>query len=297
MHGVRPLRSRVARGGGAGHQWSLPARCLPGLSRPRAVAPLIARGHRSGSGRTARPVTALPALLYLTFPWYNWRMAKTATRDESDPTRAIAYLRVSTAEQADSGAGLAAQRASVEAEALRRGWLLTEVYVDAAVSGKAIAGREALAQALDAIKTGRAEVMVVAKLDRLSRSLLDFAEIMRRAQAEGWNLVALDLGIDLSTPAGEFLASVMASAAHWERRIIGQRTKEALAAKKASGVRLGRPRLLSDAILSRISTERAAGCTLTAIADGLTSDEVPTAQGGVRWYPTTVRKVLMSVNG
>lgn len=63
--------------------------------------------------------------------------------------------------------------------------------------------------------------------------------LMGRAQSEGWNLVALDLGIDLSTPGGEFLASVMASAAQWERRIIGQRTKEALAVKRAQGVRLG----------------------------------------------------------
>lgn len=220
-------------------------------------------------------------------------MGKRVIRDESGPLRAVAYLRVSTAEQADSGAGLAAQRASVEAEAQRRGWVLTDVYVDAAASGKAIAGREQLALALQAVGSGQAEVMVVAKLDRLSRSLLDFAEIMRRAQAEGWNLVALDLGIDLSTPAGEFLASVMASAAQWERRIIGQRTKEALAAKKASGVVLGRPRLVSETVVQRIVQERAAGRTYAAIADGLTGDAVETAQGGVRWYPGTVRKVLL----
>ena len=219
-------------------------------------------------------------------------MAKRTTRDSSAPTRAVGYLRVSTAEQADSGAGLAAQRAAVESEALRRGWVLLEVYVDAAVSGKAIAGREALALALDAVETGDAEVLIVSKLDRLSRSLLDFAEIMRRAQAGGWNLVALDLGIDLSTPAGEFLASVMASAAQWERRIIGQRTREALAAKKAAGVRLGRPRLITDEIVARMVAERESGKTLTAIADGLTADGVATAQGGARWYPATVRKVL-----
>ena len=123
-----------------------------------------------------------------------------------------------------------------------------------------------------------------------------FAEIMRRAQAEGWNLVALDLGIDLSTPAGEFLASVMASAAQWERRIIGQRTREALAAKKAAGVVLGRPRLLPDPVVARMVDERRSGRTLTAIADGLNDDQVPTAQGGVRWYPGTVRKVLLSAS-
>lgn len=224
-------------------------------------------------------------------------MARRASRDLSGPIRAVAYLRVSTAEQADSGAGLAAQRASVEAEAQRRGWVLAEVYVDAAASGKAIAGREQLALALHAVGSGQAEVMVVAKLDRLSRSLLDFAEIMRRAQAEGWNLVALDLGIDLSTPAGEFLASVMASAAQWERRIIGQRTKEALAARKASGVVLGRPRLVPDAVVQRIAEERAAGRTYAAIANALNHDAVETAQGGVRWYPATVRKMLISSSG
>jgi DNA invertase Pin-like site-specific DNA recombinase len=252
---------------------------------------------------TARPPVAAgnahdeSPCLYPRFLWYNQCMAKRATNDESSPVRAVAYLRVSTAEQADSGAGLAAQRASVEAEVQRRGWVLVEVYIDAAASGKAIAGREQLARALDGVGSGEAEVMVVAKLDRLSRSLLDFAEIMRRAQSEGWNLVALDLGIDLSTPAGEFLASVMASAAQWERRIIGQRTKEALAAKKAVGVRLGRPRLLPDEVVARISAERAGGRTFTAIADGLSADRVPTAQGGARWYPATVRKVLMSASG
>jgi Resolvase, N terminal domain len=88
----------------------------------------------------------------------------------------------------------------------------------------------------------------VAKLDRLSRSLRDFAELMSRAQAQRWNLVALDLGIDLSTASGEFMANVMASAAPWERRIIGQRTKDALAVQRSQGVRLGRPVVLSDQI-------------------------------------------------
>lgn len=66
---------------------------------------------------------------------------------------------------------------------------------------------------------------------------------MERAQKKGWNLVACDLGIDLSTPAGEFKANVMGSAAQWERKLIGQRTKDALAAMRAQGVKLGRPLL------------------------------------------------------
>ena len=210
-----------------------------------------------------------------------------------DTARAIGYLRVSTSEQVDSGAGLAAQRSAIEAEVARRGWTLTEVFVDAAVSGKSLAGREALTAALDVVKAGQADVLIVSKLDRLSRSLLDFAEIMSRAKSEGWNLVALDLGIDLSTPAGEFLASVMASAAQWERRIIGQRTKDALAAKKLAGVTLGRPRRVPEMVLRRIREERARGDTFSIIAARLTADRIPTAQGGLRWYPATVRKLAI----
>jgi DNA invertase Pin-like site-specific DNA recombinase len=155
-------------------------------------------------------------------------------------------------------------------------------------------GRPALASALDEVSAGRAGTLIVAKLDRLSRSLLDFATLMERAQREGWNLVALDLGIDLSTPAGEFLASVMASAAQWERRIIGPRTKDALAARKAAGVRLGRPSAVPRELVEEIVAAKASGATLTAIAADLTSRSVPTVRGGARWYASTVRAVLGS---
>ncbi|MDG9674966.1 recombinase family protein [Micromonospora sp. DH14] len=207
---------------------------------------------------------------------------------------AVAYLRVSTEEQAESGAGLAAQRAAIQAEADRRGWTIVAWKEDAGVSGKSVEGREGLAEALELVESRQAETLVVAKLDRLSRSLIDFAALMDRARAKRWNLIALDLGIDLATPAGEFLASVMASAAQWERRIIGQRTREGLAAKKAAGVRLGRPASLPAEVRSRIITESAAGKSLAGIARELNADGVPTAQGGKKWYPSTVRAVLAS---
>jgi DNA invertase Pin-like site-specific DNA recombinase len=82
-----------------------------------------------------------------------------------------------------------------------------------------------------ATNTTRPVWMTPAKLDRLSRSMIDFARLLEQARHERWNLVALDLGVDVSTPS-EFLASVMGSAAQWERRMIGQRTKEALAVRK-----------------------------------------------------------------
>lgn len=176
----------------------------------------------------------------------------------------------------------------------RRGWIVVAWKEDKGASGKSLGGRPALTEALELVESHQAATLVVAKLDRLSRSLVDFAGLMDRERAKRWNLIALDLGIDLSTPAGEFLASVMASAAQWERRIIGQRTREGLAAKRAAGVRLGRPITLPVEVRDRIRSEANSGSSLAAIARGLNADEVPTAQGGKKWYPSTVRAVLAS---
>ena len=141
-------------------------------------------------------------------------------------------------------------------------------------------------------RSGRASALIVAKVDRLSRSMVDFTTLMDRSAREGWALVALDLGVDTSTPSGEAMANVMATFSQFERRLIGQRTKEALAVKRAQGVRLGRPPVLSDAVVERMRRERAAGATFQAIADGLDRDGIPTAQGGRRWHAATVRDVI-----
>jgi len=164
----------------------------------------------------------------------------------------VGYIRVSTAEQADSGAGLEAQRAAIEAEAQRRGWTLVGTFEDAGASGKSMNGRPGLQEVLQAVERGDAQALVVAKLDRLSRSLLDFASLMERGRKRGWSLVALDLGVDSSTPAGEMMASVLATFAQFERRLIGQRTRDALAVKRAQGVQLGRPREISEEVVERI---------------------------------------------
>ncbi|MDP9223210.1 MAG: recombinase family protein, partial [Actinomycetota bacterium] len=152
--------------------------------------------------------------------------------------------------------------------------------------------RPGLQRALGACASGEVGGIVVAKLDRLSRSLIDFAGLLTRAQAEGWNVVALDLGVDLSTPSGEFLANVMSSAAQWERRIIGQRTKDALAVKRAQGVRLGRPTSTPDDVAKRIRKMRRDGLTLQAICDKLNSESVQTPRHGLVWRPSSLRAIL-----
>ncbi len=138
-------------------------------------------------------------------------------------------------------------------------------------------------------------MLVVAKLDRLSRSVADFAGLLDAAQRGGWGLVALDLGVDTSTPAGELVANVMAAVAQWERRTIGQRTREGLAAKRDSGVSLDVlafcPRPWS---VASCRSEREQGRTLQAIADGLMRDAVPTARGGAVWRTSSVAAMLRS---
>jgi DNA invertase Pin-like site-specific DNA recombinase len=225
-------------------------------------------------------------------------MARTAKRGGSPsegPLRVIGYVRVSVQEQADSGAGLAAQHKAIRDGCAARGYELVEIPEDAGWSGKSL-DRPGISKAIDQLDTGQADALMVAKLDRLSRSLLDFAQLMARAQSRHWTIVALDLGVDTSTPAGEMMANVLATFAQFERRLIGQRTKEALAAKRAAGVRLGRPRTLSDDVVSQIVSDREAGMTLQAICDRLTADGVATAQGGRKWDPSVVRRVILAAS-
>lgn len=207
--------------------------------------------------------------------------------------RAITYARVSTEEQADSGAGLDAQRLTLDGAVAARGWTLVASLVDEGRSGGTL-NRPSLTEALERLDAGQADALVVAKLDRLSRSVLDFARITERAKRKGWAVVALDVDVDMTTPTGELVANITSSVAQWERRIIGARTSEALQARKAAGVRLGRPVELAEEVRQRIAAERAAGDSLRTIADRLNAEGVPTARGG-RWHASTVRHVMDSL--
>jgi DNA invertase Pin-like site-specific DNA recombinase len=208
----------------------------------------------------------------------------------------LGYVRVSTEEQADSRAGLEAQRAAILRECRRRGWELVELVEDAGYSAKDLR-RPGIRTALDVLERGDARALVVAKLDRLSRSMIDFTAVMAKAQKEGWALVALDCAVDTTTPAGEAMANVLATFAQFERRLIAERTREAMAAKRAQGVRFGRPRQMPADVVERIRRERENGASLPKIAAGLNTDGIPTAQGGKQWYPSTVRAVLVGRGG
>jgi DNA invertase Pin-like site-specific DNA recombinase len=203
----------------------------------------------------------------------------------------VGYARVSTAEQGLSRAGIEAQRAVITAEAERRGWEV--VWIEDVASGRDLA-RPGAECALRMLRRKEAGALVVAKLDRWSRSLPDFAATMQRAKRERWAFVALDLGVDTTTATGRLVANVMASVADWEREMIGQRTAEALAVKKSQGVRLGRPRTMSRKVTQRVLELRAQGLSLAGVAAALNDEGVPTQRGGQRWYGSTVQGVLDS---
>jgi len=213
-------------------------------------------------------------------------------RKTAEPGTVIGYVRVSTDDQAESGLGLEAQRVKLADECARRGWTLVAVAADEGLSGKEMLKRPELNRALDRIEEGDAQILMVSKLDRISRSVYDFSGLLKRAEKRRWVLVAADIGIDMSTPAGEAMANVMASFAQLERRLIGQRTSDALQVKKRQGVVLGRPDRANPDVVARIAQLRDEGKALADIAAALTKDGVPTSQGGERWWPSSVAAVL-----
>lgn len=203
----------------------------------------------------------------------------------------IGYLRCSTEEQAASGLGIEAQREAMESAATRRGWSV-EWIADEGASGKSI--NPGLRRALHQCETGQAEGIVVAKMDRLARSVIHAADILAAAKAQGWNLVVLDLGVDLQTPQGKAMAQMMAVFAELERELIGQRTREALAARKAQGLPIGRPRLASASVVRRIVTEREHGRSYRAIAADLSTSGVLSPAGSTVWQESSVRRIFHS---
>lgn len=208
------------------------------------------------------------------------------------PTR-IAYRRVSTEDQARSGLGLDAQEAKLRAEAERREWADVVWLTDDGYSAKTL-NRPALQECLRMLREGEASVLVVAKLDRLSRSVVDFANLITRAEREDWAIVSLDPEIDMTNATGRMFAKLVVLISEWEREIIGERTSAALQAKKGQGARLGRPRGLPISVVYRIGELRGQGETLQSIADTLTADRVPTRDRKT-WYPSTVSAVLESI--
>lgn len=208
----------------------------------------------------------------------------------SQPLKVIGYIRVSTSKQ---DIGPEVQQAALEAEAKRNGWDLT-IYREEAASAKSLKNRPVLAAALADLKAGTFEALAVSKLDRLSRSVADFAALLETANRQRWALICLDLGIDTSTITGAAMAQVTCTFAEMERKKIAERTRDGMAKIKATtGKHMGRRSSLPAATVHRIVSERQSGASLAGIARSLNEGAVPTAAGG-KWYASTVKQVLGS---
>jgi DNA invertase Pin-like site-specific DNA recombinase len=220
----------------------------------------------------------------------------------------VAYYRVSTAKQGESGLGLEAQQKAVRDYLDGGRWHIVGEYTEVE-SGKSDANRPQLQKAFAACRARRA-TLVISKLDRLSRD----AHFLLGLQKAGVRFVAVDM-----PEANEMVVGIMAVIAEGERKMISQRTKAALAAAKARGQVLGGFRgyiltkedsLASAAVLKAkakafatdlapiISDLETQGVTsLNAIARALTGQGVPTARGSSTWTAAGVARVLKVLKG
>ena len=221
----------------------------------------------------------------------------------------ISYLRVSTDKQGRSGLGIEAQREAVTSYLNGGRWTLVSEYVETE-SGRR-ADRPKLSAALSHAKAIGAK-LVFAKLDRLTRNV----DLLRSLVASDVDLVFCDLPSVPPGPMGKFLLTQMASVAELEAGLIGERTKKALAAAKARGVKLGNPNgaralrgkqtgnaeavaKIKEKAASRATNVRglienirqSGSQSVRAITDELNRQGITAPRGG-DWHPTAVARLL-----
>jgi DNA invertase Pin-like site-specific DNA recombinase len=204
--------------------------------------------------------------------------------------RIIGYVRVSTDKQ---DIGPEVQIDALREEAERMDWELTIVREDA-VSAATVAKRPLMLQALADLKAKRFDGLAVSKLDRLSRNMEDGTRLLADSQRQGWRIVCLDLGVDTATIMGAGMFNMALNFAEIERRVIGKRTKDAMAKLKETK-HVGRPRALPADVVARIvGMRQEEGKVMAQIAQELNADKIATANGKGEWTTSKVQSVLKS---
>ena len=220
---------------------------------------------------------------------------------------AVGYVRVSTEKQADVGISLEAQTEKIQAMAVVQGLELSEVIIDAGESAKSLS-RPGMERLLQLVDSGTVETVIVAKLDRLTRSVKDLAELLEHFNRRGVFLVSVAESLDTGSASGRLVLNIMTAVSQWEREAIGERTRDALSHKKAKGERVGTVpfgyRLASDgvhlnpepaeqAILDKIRQLRASNYPFRRIAGELNRQGFRTRCGSL-WRHQYVQGTISS---
>src|SRR5262249_44120528 len=219
--------------------------------------------------------------------------------------RAIGYVRVSTDKQADHGVSLEAQEAKIRAMATVQGAEIAELIVDGGESAKNLK-RPGMERVLALVDNRQIDAVIVAKLDRLTRSVKDLCALLELFEKRGVALVSVAESLDTSSAAGRLVITIMAAVSQWEREAIGERTRDAMRHKKSNGERVGNIaygyRLAADgehleldpqeqAVLSTIRELRAKRCTLRGIAAELNRRGLCTRRGSA-WRLESVARTI-----
>ena len=219
--------------------------------------------------------------------------------------RAIGYGRVSTDKQADHGVSLEAQEAKIRAMAVVQGAEIIELIVDGGESAKNL-DRPGMEKLLALVEERKVDTVIIAKLDRLTRSVKDLAELLERFQKRGVSLVSVAESLDTGSAAGRLVINIMTAVSQWEREAIGERTRDAMSHKKSNGQRVGNiaygfrlgtngkhlePDPQEQAVLTAIRDLRAKRCTLRGIAAELNARGLRTRRASA-WRLEHVARIV-----
>src|SRR5271167_1172678 len=195
----------------------------------------------------------------------------------------IGYVRVSTDRQAEQGVSLEAQEAKIRAMATVRSAELLDVIVDGGESAKSL-NRPGLQRLLTLINAGEVQTVIVAKLDRLTRSVKDLCGLLELFEKRKVALISVAESLDTGSAAGRLVITIMGAVSQWEREAIGERTRDALRHKRGKGERVGNiefgyrlsadglhlePNPAEQAALAMIRQLRSGGLSFRAIASAL----------------------------
>src|SRR5882724_291635 len=154
------------------------------------------------------------------------------------PMKTIGYVRVSTDRQADRGVSLDAQAEKIRAMAVVHSSELLDIIVDGGESAKSL-NRPGMARLLALVDGGEVQTVVIAKLDRLTRSVKDLCTLLERFTRRGVALVSVAESLDTGSAADRLVLNIMTAVSQWEREAIGERTRDAMSHKRNNGERIG----------------------------------------------------------